>query len=153
MRRAGALLLLALCGCRFETRQPDGRAGDDVAVEAATATFYRALAAEDSAAIRTAAMGAATVLVVAGRSAPSLVGWRALLDIPERRTVPGGVRLIRTEIRVDGDLASVQAVIAGREGSDAGEFEASDLLTLARRDGEWRVAHALFGSWHPRTAP
>jgi len=144
---------LLLAGCHFETRQPQGSAGDEAAVTQATTGFYRAMARRDSVALQQMTFGAATVLLTAGHSAPSLIAGRALRDLPERRSGGGEVRVVRTEVRLDGDLASVRATIATRDRGDAGEFEASDQLTLARRDGGWRVAHALLGSWHPRTAP
>jgi hypothetical protein len=42
-------------------------------------------------------------------------------------------------------------VVEGAPGQ--GDYEASDLLSFARRDGVWRIAHVMLGPWRLRSAP
>lgn len=149
----GWLVTLSVGGCRFESRIPESSPKDDNALQTVTTGFYRALAVDDTTALEAITFGSATVLLAAGHSEPSLIARRALPSIPERRTLPPGVRLVRTEIHPDGDFAVVRAVVAAQDGGRGGEFEASDWLTIARRGGEWRIAHILLGPWRIRTAP
>ncbi|MES1259314.1 MAG: hypothetical protein ABUL71_01870, partial [Gemmatimonadota bacterium] len=86
-------------------------------------------------------------------SAPVLVPMRTMIDVPERRNQGGGVRVTRAEFRADGDVAIDRVVALSRSGDGRREFEAADVITLARRNGDWRVAHAVFGPWKVRSAP
>lgn len=147
-------LLLATLGCRFDYRAPGGTRNEDAALQRAATSFYSSLTHHDTAAFAQAVFPAATVLINGGGDSALLVPARALLDVPEHRTERKGVRLIRSELHADGDLATARMVIAV-EGTAAGlgDFEASDFLTLARRNGRWRLAHAVLGPWHLRSAP
>ncbi|MES2306218.1 MAG: nuclear transport factor 2 family protein [Gemmatimonadota bacterium] len=147
------LTLFALTGCRFDYRTPTGARNEDPVLQGLPVAFYRALARHDSAAFGRAVFPAATVLIDGGNNPATLVAARALLGIPEYRTERSGVRLVRSEVRADGNLATVRVVIAADGTLGAGDFEANDFLTLARRDGAWRIAHAVFGPWRPRSAP
>lgn len=146
-------LLLTLAGCKFDYRTPSEARGEDRALQALPIAFYRAMARHDTAAFGRAVFPAATVLVDGGKNPVTLVPARTLLDIPGRRAEASGVRVIRSEIRADGDLASARVVIAVESMLGRGDYEASDLLTLARRDGAWRIAHAVLGPWRLRSAP
>lgn len=147
------LPLVALLGCRFDYRAPSGARGDDTAMQGVPAAFYRALAGHDTAAFAQAVFPAATVLIDGGSNPVTLVPARALLDVPEHRTERHGVRLVRSEVRGDGNLATARVVIAAESAVGLGDYEAADFLTLARRGGVWRVAHAVLGPWRLRSAP
>lgn len=145
--------LLSLPGCQFEYRAPSGARGEDTVLQGLPMAFYRAMGNHDTSAFARAVFPAATVLVDGGSNPVTLISARALLDVPGRRTDDGGVRLVRSEMRADGDLATARVVIAVDSKVGLGEYEASDLLTLARRDGAWRIAHAVLGPWRLRSAP
>lgn len=148
---AGAAFVVA--GCRFEERPPNGSRRDDAALQSVATAFYKSMGGHDTTGLRAAVFPAATMIVDGGRNAATLVPVRTLLDLPERRTARGGVRIVHTELRADGDVATARVTVAAQGPGDDGEFEASDFLTLARRDGSWRVAHAVLGPWRPRSAP
>jgi hypothetical protein len=152
-RTAVLLLLLAVVGCHFDYRAPSGARAEDAALQGVATAFYTALTRHDTTAFALAVFPAATVLIDGGRNPVTLVPARTLFDIPSRRTDRGGVRIVRSELRSDGDLATARLVIAAERSSTQGEYEATDLLTLARRDGAWRVAHAVLGPWRLRSAP
>ena len=147
------LLLLATIGCRFDYRAPRGARSEDAALQRAATSFYSSLTHHDTAAFGKVVFPAATILINGGGDSALLVPARALLDVPEHRTERKGVRLIRSEVRADGDLATARMIIAVEGTTGLGEFEASDFLTLARRNGTWRLAHAVLGPWRPRSAP
>lgn len=146
-------MLLAVAGCRFDYRAPSGARNDDAALQGVLAAFYRALASHDTAVFARAVFPAATVLVDGGSAPVTLVPARTLLEVPGRRTEAGGARMVRTEVRADGDLATARVVIAVDSKIGLGEYEAADVLTLARREGVWRIAHAVLGPWRLRSAP
>jgi hypothetical protein len=148
------LLLVALTsatGCHFEDRTPGGAQRDDTSLEQATRNFYVALAAHDPAAVSRAAFSSASVLVDGrGGAAPTLVPINTMIAVPDPRTSGVTPRIVRTELRTDGNVATARVVIAQAIPS---EMEAVDFLTLAREGTQWRVAHAVFGPWRTRTAP
>ena len=89
------------------------------------------------------------VLVATDRAAPVLVPLRTMIDVPERRNQGGGARIARTELRADGDVATDRVVVVARSGDGRREYEAADVLTVARREGGWRVAHVVFRACSP----
>ncbi len=109
--------------------------------------FYGALARHDTAALARITFSTATALVDDGRHSASLVPITAVLDVPGARTTMPIPRIVRTELRADGGAAIARVVISV---AFPVEMEASDVLTLAREDGGWRVAHVLFGAWRVR---
>lgn len=153
--RSSPLIALALASCRFQDLTPGGPRHDEVAVQALVAAFYQAVGTRDAAALQRVALVSATALVASDRSTPVLVPLRTMIEVPERRNQSGGARIVRTEVRTDGDIATDRVVVGvvGRSGDGRREYEATDLLTFARRAGEWRLAHAAFGPWHARSAP
>lgn len=150
---AWSLLVLAAVGCRFDYRAPSGARAEDLALQGVATMFYASLTQHDTAAFARAVFPAATVLIDGGGSPVTLVPARTLFDVPGRRTDRGGVRIIRSELRSDGDLATARLVIAAEGSATQGDYEAADVLTLARRDGAWRIAHAVLGPWRLRSAP
>lgn len=147
------LLVLSVTACRFDTRAPNGVRGEDAALQGVATAFYGSLTRHDTAAFGRVVFPAATVLIDGGGTPATLVPARTLLEVPEHRTERNGVRIIRSEMRADGNLATARMVIAAESTVGLGDFEASDFLTLARRDGTWRVAHAMLGRWRLRSAP
>lgn len=151
--RSALVITLVLASCRFQDRTPGGSRHDEATVQAVVASFYQAIATKDAAGVQRLALPSATALVAADRSPPVLVPLRTIIAVPERRNQGGGARIVRTELRPDGDVATDRVAVVARSGDGRGEYEATDVLTLARRTGEWRVAHALFGPWRARSVP
>lgn len=161
MRRPQSARYLALVtaltliggGCQFEVRPPSGSGAEDDAAQAAVVGFYAALASRDSSALgrQTFASGNA-ILDVTGADV-TLVPMRALLTVPERRTSGSAPRIVRVELRLEGGLGSARVVLAAGNADGAGEWEATDHLTLGRREGVWKVAHSQLGPWRTRSAP
>lgn len=152
--RAGLLALLGVVGgCDLETRPPSGSRRDDSAVGVVVTDFYRALAARDSTALRATTFLAGSAMLDATGDAVTLVPITALLAVPERRTLGTAPRQVRTEVRMDGGMAVVRVVLVVPSDDGAGELEATDVLTLGRREGGWRIAHSQLGGWRARSAP
>lgn len=126
---------------------------DEAATQAAVSAFYQAIGARNIEAMQRIALPAATALLAGDRTAPVLVPMRTMIDVPERRNQRGGVRVLRTEFRPDGDVATDRIVVVSRSADGRREFEATDAVVLARRAGEWRVAHVVFGPWKARSVP
>ncbi|MES2124034.1 MAG: hypothetical protein V4503_05020 [Gemmatimonadota bacterium] len=147
------LLLTLLTGCQFEYRAPSGSRVEDAALQGVATSFYGALTRHDTATFNRVAWPTATVLLDGGQNAPTLVPLRTLLELRGQRSERSGVRLVRSDLRADGELATARFVIAAAPSSGQGEYEATDFLTLARHNGSWRIAHAVLGAWRPRTAP
>ncbi|MGH7583133.1 MAG: nuclear transport factor 2 family protein [Gemmatimonadales bacterium] len=151
------LSLALLCGvaalsCRFQDLTPGSSRREEAALQAATTLFYHALAHRDTAELARAALPAATALVAGTGAQPVLVPLVTMVMVDERRNEDGGVRVVRTEVHADSDVATDRIVVMARGQEGTEDFEASDWLTFARRDGAWRVAHAVFGPWRNRTA-
>ena len=148
------LLASSLLGsCRFQDLTPGGNRHDEVMVQSVVAAFYQAIGARDRTALARTAMPAATALVAADHGPTVLVPMRTLIDVPERRNQAGGVRLVRSDLHADGDVASDRVGVVARAINGRREYEATDVVTLAHRSGAWQVAHATFGPWRLRSAP
>ncbi len=147
------VVAMALPGCRFEDRTLGGARRDDTSVQALADGFYAALALRDTAALSRTTYGGATALVAGGRNPSALVPIRSVLGVPDRRTTAPAPRIVRTELRPDGVVASARVMIASRTPDGLGEIEATDFLTLARVGDQWRVAHVIFGPWRMREMP
>ena len=115
--------------------------------------FYQAIGARNPATLQRVALPSATVLFAGDHAQPVLVPLRTMTEVPERRNQGGGVRVVRTDLRTDGDVAVDRIVVVSRSRDGLRELEAADILSLARRDGEWRIAQITFGPWKTRTAP
>lgn len=152
--RAALLASLAFAsGCRFVNQPPGGGARRDASLQGVVDSLYRALAGHDTVAFDRVTFPAATTLLQSDPRLVTLVPLHTLLDIPERRSSDGGVRVVRVEFRPDGNVATARVVVASRERGGEREWEATDVLTLAYREAAWRVAHAVFGPWRIRSAP
>ena len=147
------IFLIAAASCRFQDRTPGGSRHDEATVQAVVVSFYQVVAARDAAGLQRVALPSATALVADDHRAPVLVPLRTMIEVPERRNRGAGARIVRTDLRPDGDVAIDRVVVMARSGDGRHEYEATDVLSLARwRDG-WRVAQVVFGAWHARSAP
>lgn len=146
------LAVLLLASCHFEDGTPGGSRPEDAALRALVADFYQAVSRRDQSQLEMVAFPAATVLL-ADPPGATLVPMRTLIEVPERRNEGAGVRVARIDLRPDGDLATARVVVVAVDSVDGIEFESTDFLTIARRDGGWRVAQAAFGPWRVRSVP
>jgi len=147
------VLLLALTACRFQDLTPGGTRRDEAAAQTVVSSFYESIGTRNMEAMQRVSLPPATALLSGDHSPPVLVPMRTMIDVPEQRNQGGGVRVTRTEFRADGDVAMDRVVVLSRSGDGRRELEATDVVTLARRDGQWRVAHVVFGPWKLRSAP
>jgi hypothetical protein len=147
------VFLLALASCRFQDLTPGASRHDEATVQALVTSLYQAIGTRDAAALQRVALASATALVAPDHSPPVLVPLRTMIDVPERRNQAGGARVVRTDLRPDGDVATDRVVVVARTADGRREYEATDIFTFARRSGGWRIAHAVFGPWHIRSAP
>jgi ketosteroid isomerase-like protein len=147
------MLLLGAAGCRFQDRTPGSSRRDEQAVQGVVTSFYQAIGARDFNGLERVTLSSATALLSSDGASPALVPMRAMANLPERRNQGGGARIVRTELRPDGSVATDRVVVSARGGDGQREFEATDVLTLARQGGRWQVAHAMFGPWKSRSAP
>jgi hypothetical protein len=150
---AAFVAALLTSSCKFQDLSPSGSRRDETAMQATVTAFYRAIAAHDAAAVQRVTYPAATTLLQPEHGAPVLVPIRTMIDVPERRNQHGGVRVVRSDLRIDGELATDHLVVTAAGDDGRREYEASDFVTLARRDGGWRIAHVALGPWRVRSAP
>lgn len=153
LRTLLVLLALATPACHLEEREPLGsiRQGDERALEELIAGVYAALGTRDSVALDSLLLPAATV-AIATMGEGYLLPRQVLFEPEAPRSAEAAGRVVRTDIRLDGDLAVVRVVAATRPAGATTESEASDLITLVRREGAWHVAHLVFGGWRGRSS-
>ena len=144
---------LCLASCRFQDLSPGSGRHDEATLPGVVVAFYRAIGTRDAKALQRSVLPAATALVAADHGPIVLVPMHTVIEVPERRNQGDGARIVRTELHVDGDVATDRIAVSARSTAGRGEFEATDVLTLAHRGGAWQVAHAVFGPWRARSAP
>jgi hypothetical protein len=159
----GRLLLAAVClssavGCRIEDHTPRGSRLDEVAVTALVTEYARALSARDWPGVRSLFWRDGAY---SGPMVPRSVGQTVPIDTALQRFAyaldgaePGSfdVRVLRTDFRQDGDLASVWLTLRRRTPlGDAGPAERDwvEHLVLRRIGGNWRIL-SVAGSAVPR---
>jgi ketosteroid isomerase-like protein len=147
------LSLLLAMACHFQDRTPGSTRHDEAALQSAATAFYQALGRGDTAALGHVTLPTATALIAPDHGPAVQIPVAALLEARERREQSGGARIARTELHPDGDVATERLLVVAGSLDGRGEYEAADVLTLARRDGGWQVAHALLGTWRIRSAP
>ncbi len=146
------LVLLVLSSCRFEDRTPGGSRPEDTALRNLVADFYQAVGRRDPVGLGHAVFPAATVLL-ASTDGATLVPVRTLIEVPEQRNEGDGVRVSRIDLRPDGAVATARVVVVAVNSIDGREFESTDFLTIAHREGVWRIAQIACGPWRVRSAP
>ena len=108
--------------------------------------MYAAIANQPLSGLDSVAFAAATV--VTSEPGPTvLIPLHTLTDIPGSRTSGESIRLLRTEVRTEGSVATVRVSLT------RAAMQASDIVTLGQRGGRWLVAHVALGFWRPREEP
>lgn len=146
------LTVLSLASCHFEDRTPGGTKPEDVVLRRLVVNWYQAIGTKDAAGLDQVSLPATTVLL-ARPDGSLMVPVRTMIEVPERRNAAGGVRIVRLDLRPDGEVATARVVVASVNVSNGQEAEATDFLTIAHREGAWHVAQAVFGPWRIRSAP
>jgi hypothetical protein len=163
MRRVllAAVCLASAVACRIEDHTPQGSRLDEVAVTALVTEYARALSARDWPGVRSLFWRDGAY---SGPMVPRSVGQTVPIDTALQRfafaldgAAPGSfdVRVLRTDFRQDGDLASVWLTLRRRTPlGDAGPAERDwvEHLVLRRIGGNWRIL-SVAGSAVPRGSP
>ena len=149
--------LAALCigvllvgGCRIEDRTPTGTRRDEDRIQHLISRYARGLSARDWPGVRSLFWQDGTYAGSLGPGAPTnyhqavsidaalrmLDGW---LQGAERRNFD--VRVLRTDLRQEGDLAAAWVVTRRRtpSGSTSTERDWIEHVVLRRIDGDWRI--------------
>jgi hypothetical protein len=154
--------LVAVVGCRIEDRTPAGTRQDEDALQSLLARYSRNLAERNWADVRGLFWGEGSY---SGPLVPRSVGRAVSIDSALRViafTVNGAqsqsydVRVLRTDLRQDGDLASAWITIRRRMplpgASGWVERDWVEHLVLRRIGGRWRII-SVAGSAAPRGTP
>ncbi len=150
MRRLvlAAVGLLSAAGCRIEDHTPRGTRRDEDAVLALVADYARTLSAGDWEGVRSLFWGEGSY---SGPMVPRSVGRAVPIDSALgrfSRTLQGAepgsfdVRVLRTDFRQDGDLASVWLTTRRRmplAAAGPAERDWMEHLVLRRIGGSWRI--------------
>jgi SnoaL-like domain len=151
--------LLAGVGCRIEDHTPTGSRQDEIALESLLRRYSRDLADRNWADVRALFWGEGSY---SGPLVPRSVGRAVSIDSALRTiafTVDGArsqsydVRVLRTDLRQDGDLASAWITVRRRmplaNGSGWAERDWLEHLVFRRIGGRWRII-SVAGSAAPR---
>ena len=164
-----SLLLAAACvgllpalACRIEDRTPAGTRRDEDMVLALIAQYARSLSARDWDGVRALFWRGGSY---SGPMVPRSVGQAVPIDsalAQMARTVDGAapgsfdVRVLRTDFRQDGDVASAWVTTRRRtplaEAAGSVERDWVEHLVLRRLGGNWRIL-SVAGTTSPRGSP
>ncbi|MFL5401263.1 MAG: YybH family protein [Gemmatimonadales bacterium] len=142
--------LLAIGGCQIEDRTPTGTRRDEDRIQHLISRYARRLSERDWNGVRSLFWQDGTYAGPIGPGAPldyhQAVSIDAALRVLDRwlRGVDRksfDVRVLRTDLRQEGDLAAVWVVTRRRTPSGAGALEREwiEHLVLRRIDGDWRI--------------
>jgi hypothetical protein len=132
-----ALLAALLPACRLETRPPRESSRELEAVRAVVTRFHDALAAGNVDAARSLCWAGATVLTSPGAGADWLRPAEAAMPALYRGI---NVQPLGSAVRIEDDLATVWLDLRLDPGTP-GERDGTELLTLHRVAGVWRITH------------
>jgi hypothetical protein len=151
------LRLAALCigvliagGCRIEDRTPTGTRRDEDRIQHLISGYARSLSARDWTGVRSLFWQDGTYAGPLGPGAPTNYHQAVSIDAALRvldRWLQGAerrnfdVRVLRTDLRQEGDLAAAWVVTRRRTpaGSTSTERDWIEHLVLRRIDGDWRI--------------
>jgi hypothetical protein len=154
------LRLAALCigvliagGCRIEDRTPTGTRRDEDRIQHLISRYARSLSARDWGGVRSLFWQDGTYAGPLGPGAPTNYHQAVSIDAALRvldRLLLGAerrnfdVRVLRTDLRQEGDLAAAWVVTRRRtpSGSTSTERDWIEHLVLRRIDGDWRILSA-----------
>jgi hypothetical protein len=149
--------LLAVTGCRIEDRTPTGTRRDEDTIQHLLSRYARRLSQRDWVGVRSLFWQDGTYAGPIGPGAPS--GYHQATSIDgalrvlerwlrgvERRNFD--VRVLRTDLRQEGDLAAAWMVTRRRTpaGPTSIEREWIEHVVLRRIDGDWRILSVAIAS-------
>jgi hypothetical protein len=154
LRRAALCIgVLIAGGCRIEDRTPTGTRRDEDSIQHLISRYARSLSARDWAGVRSLFWQDGTYAGPLGPGAPTNYHQAVSIDVAlrvldrwllgaERRNFD--VRVLRTDLRQEGDLAAAWVVTRRRtpSGSTSTERDWIEHLVLRRIDGDWRILSA-----------
>jgi len=143
-------MLAAAGGCRIEDRTPTGTRRDEDTIQHLISRYARGLSQRDWAGVRALFWQDGTYAGPIGPGAPSDHHQMVPIDVALRvfdgwlRGVEPAnfdVRILRTDLRQEGDLAGAWVVSRRRTpaGPSAQERDWIEHLVLRRIDGDWRI--------------
>ena len=154
MARLARCLLLPLAvvasGCHIEDRTPTGSRHDEAAIQAVLTGYHRVLATRDWARIGALEWHGATYATVARLGSPGPDSRIEPLDsaltalarrVDSARPQQYDVRVIRTDLRQEGNLAAAWVTTRRRLPAAAGASDAEwlELFVLRRVGDAWRI--------------
>jgi hypothetical protein len=142
--------LLVVGGCRIEDRTPTGSRRDEDRIQHLLSRYARSLSARDWTGVRSLFWQDGTYAGPIGPGAPTDYHQAVSIDAALRvldRWLQGAeprnfdVRVLRTDLRQEGDLAAAWVVTSRRtpSGSAATEHDWMEHVVLRRIDGDWRI--------------
>jgi SnoaL-like protein len=142
--------LLVAGGCRIEDRTPTGTRRDEDRIQHLINRYARSLSARDWSGVRSLFWQDGTYAGPLGPGAPTDYHQAVSIDAAlrvldhwlrgaERRNFD--VRVLRTDLRQEGDLAAAWVVTRRRipSGSTSTERDWIEHVVLRRIDGDWRI--------------
>ena len=152
-----AIGFLAVTGCRIEDRTPTGTRRDEDTIQHLLSRYAQRLSLRDWSGVRSLFWQDGTYAGPVGPGAPSdyhqAVSVDAALRVLDRwlRGVEPqnfDVRVLRTDLRQEGDLAAAWLVTRRRTPSGPTSIERDwiEHLVLRRIDGDWRILSVAVGS-------
>lgn len=148
---------LALTGCRIEDRTPTGTRRDEDTIQHLLSRYAQRLSARDWSGVRSLFWQDGSYAGPIGPGAPSdyhqAISIDAALRVLERwlRGVERqnfDVRVLRTDLRQEGDLAAAWLVTRRRtpSGPTSAERDWVEHIVLRRIDGDWRILNVAVAS-------
>jgi hypothetical protein len=142
--------LLAGLACRIEDRTPTGTRRDEDTIHQLLSRYERALSRRDWAGVRSLFWQDGTYSGPIGPGAPSSYHQAVSIDAALRvldqwlRGVPAenfDVRILRTDLRQQGDLAAAWIITRRRTPAGPGSLERDwvEHVVVRRIDGDWRI--------------
>lgn len=142
--------ILLLTGCRIEDRTPTGTRRDEDRIQHLLSLYARDLSARNWTSVRSLFWQDGTYAGPIGPGAPTDYHQAVSIDAALRvmdRWLQGAerrnfdVRVLRTDLRQEGDLAAAWVVTRRRtpSGSTSSEGDWIEHVVLRRIDGDWRI--------------
>jgi hypothetical protein len=143
-------ILLLLIGCRIEDRTPTGTRRDEDRIQHLLSRYASDLSARNWTGVRSLFWQDGTYAGPIGPGAPTDYHQAVSIDAALRvmdRWLQGAerrnfdVRVLRTDLRQEGDLAAAWVVTRRRtpSGSTSSEGDWIEHVVLRRIDGDWRI--------------
>jgi SnoaL-like protein len=142
--------VLICAGCRIEDRTPTGTRRDEDRIQHLISLYARSLSTRDWAGVRSLFWQDGTYAGPIGPGAPTdyhqAVSIDAALRVMDRWLLAAGprnfdVRVLRTDLRQEGDLAAAWVTTHRRvpAGATSTERDWVEHVVLRRIDGDWRI--------------